>query len=170
MGRRKVNSLTLHSLSIRAYRADDRDWLVERHQTLYTQAEGFDATFGTLVGEILDDFSANHDPDCEAGWIAANNARRVGSIFCVKQDGTTAKLRLFLLIPEVRGLGIGQQLLDHCTAFAKQAGYCDMTLWTHESHRAACALYARNGWNLAANKPVKSFGVHLVEQHWTLSF
>lgn len=155
---------------IRDFDPSDTDWLVDRHQALYAAEEGFDDTFGPLVRSILDDFVAGHDPACEAGWIAEEAGRRLGSIFCVRHDAQTAKLRLFLLVPEARGRGLGHRLLRHCMGFARASGYCGMTLWTHESHAAACALYARNGWALQRSEPVTSFGVPLVEQTWSIRF
>ncbi len=83
------------------------------------------------------------------------------------QEGV-AKLRLFLLEPEARGRGLGQRLLDACLGFARAAGYRRLELWTHESHRAACALYARNGFRLVGSRPVRSFGQDLVEQTWEI--
>ena len=155
---------------IRAFTADDRDWLVEQHATLYRQAEGFDDTFGPLVGSILDAFLLEHDRACEAGWIAEAEGQRLGSIFCVRHDRTRAKLRLFLLVPLARGRGLGQRLLDQCMRFAQEAGYAGMTLWTHESHAAACALYLKNGWTLTRSEPVLSFGVDLIEQTFEIDF
>ncbi len=156
-------------IRFRPYHVDDRAWLVERHQTLYARDEGFDDSFGPLVDDILRGFEADHDPTCEAGWIAEDDIQRMGSIFCVKHGEHRAKLRLFLLLPEARGRGLGKALLRHCMTFAKSVGYQDMTLWTHESHKAACALYAANGWQLARSESVRSFGVDLVEQAWTVS-
>jgi len=155
---------------IRDFAPSDLDWLVDRHQDLYTADEGFDQTFGPLVRSILEDFVARHDPACEAGWIAEDDGTRLGSIFCVRHDVRTAKLRLFLLVPEARGLGLGSRLLAHCMDFARSVGYGGMTLWTHESHEAACRLYARRGWLLRDSRPVTSFGRQLVEQTWTFSF
>jgi GNAT superfamily N-acetyltransferase len=155
---------------IRPFRPDDTAWLVERHGTLYARDEGFDDTFAPLVASILDGFVADHDPTCEAGWIAEAGGARLGSIFCVRLDQHTAKLRLFLLVPEARGQGLGQRLLETCMSYARNRGYRGMQLWTHESHRAACALYARNGWQLVAARPVHSFGQDLVEQSWEIAF
>ncbi|MEL7132853.1 MAG: GNAT family N-acetyltransferase [Pseudomonadota bacterium] len=156
--------------TLRLFRSDDTDWLVDQHDRLYARDDGFDDTFGPLVRSILDAFVAEHDPVSERGWIAEAEGRRLGSIFCVRHDAVTAKLRLFLLVPEARGWGIGQMLLDQCMGFARDAGYGGMTLWTHESHRAACALYARTGWAMVASKPVRSFGQDLVEQTWVYRF
>ncbi len=155
---------------LRPFQPADTDWLVERHQTLYAADEGFDDTFGPLVRSILDDFVAEHDPVAERGWIAEEDGVRLGSIFCVRADVKTAKLRLFLLTPEARGKGLGKRLLSTCMGFARDAGYAGMRLWTHESHEAACALYQKNGWTLTGSKPVHSFGVDLVEQAWAIKF
>ncbi len=149
-------------------RVGDAGWLIMRHGERYAADEGFDATFEPLVARILAGFLETHDPARERGWIARVGERRLGSIFCVKGPAPdTAKLRLFYLEPEARGLGLGQRLLDACMEFARAAGYRRMTLWTHESHRAACALYAKNGFSCVRSEPVHSFGVDLVEQEWT---
>ena len=158
----------MSKLVIRNFGPSDRDWLVDQHQSLYARDEGFDNSFGPLVAQILDDFIATHDPEHEAGWIAEVDGHPLGSIFCVRIDPSTAKLRLFLLVPEARGSGLGRRLLSVCTDFARAAGYDRMRLWTHESHKAACALYAATGWTLDSAQPVTSFGQNLVEQQWSL--
>ncbi|MBP0481266.1 GNAT family N-acetyltransferase [Sagittula salina] len=147
----------------------DVDWLVERHAQDYARDEGFDASFGRLVREILEAFEADHDPARERAFIAWEDGQRLGSVFCVA-DGApdTAKLRLFLLVPEARGKGLGKRLLAACTGFARDVGYRRMVLWTHESHRAACALYAATGWELVRSEATVSFGIPVVEQSWEL--
>ncbi len=157
------------SIELTQYSAADHDWLVERHQTLYAQDEGFDDSFGPLVDSILTDFEENAEPAHQAGWIAREGKQRLGSVFCVKQDAHTAKLRMFLLVPEARGKGIGKLLLRECMSFAKESGYQRMTLWTHASHTAACALYTSFGWSCVSSKPVQSFGVELIEQQWEIT-
>ncbi|QFT59281.1 TDP-fucosamine acetyltransferase [Sulfitobacter sp. THAF37] len=158
----------MDNIELRRFAAEDRDWLVEQHAVHYARDEGFDDSFGELVARILDDFLAQSDPGRERGWIAQAGAQRLGSIFCVRLDAETAKLRLFLLTPEARGQGLGRRLLETCMGFAREAGYRRMVLWTHESHRAAGALYARNGWTLESTAPVVSFGQPNVEQHWSI--
>jgi len=158
----------MSEITIRPFRAEDAPWLVERHGTLYARDEGFDDSFGPLVARILDAFIADHDPSRERGWIAERAGVRLGSIFCVSLNDQTAKLRLFLLEPQARGEGLGKRLLNTCMGFARDVGYREMVLWTHESHRAACALYRASGWQLTGSKPVRSFGVDLVEQSWKI--
>ncbi|WP_299862942.1 GNAT family N-acetyltransferase [uncultured Roseobacter sp.] len=160
----------MENVIIRQFTADDRDWLVDQHGRLYAQTEGFDDSFGLLVGDILDAFIAEHDPELERGWIAEEDGTRLGSIFCVRLSETAAKLRLFLLVPQARGKGLGKRLLETCMGFAKDRGYQGMQLWTHESHKAACALYKAHGWQLESTKPVHSFGQDLVEQSWRYRF
>ncbi|WP_195818799.1 GNAT family N-acetyltransferase [Roseobacter sp. MH60115] len=160
----------MENVTIRQFTADDRDWLVDQHGRLYAQTEGFDDSFGLLVGDILDAFIAEHDPELERGWIAEEDGTRLGSIFCVRLSETKAKLRLFLLVPQARGKGLGKRLLETCMGFAKDRGYQGMQLWTHESHKAACALYKAHDWQLESTKPVHSFGQDLVEQSWSYRF
>ncbi len=147
----------------------DAGWLIQRHAELYAENDGFDASFEALVAEILAAYIRDHDPAQERAWIAHRGDQRLGSIFCVR-EGTPgiAKLRLFLLEPAARGMGLGHQLLTLCTDFARDAGYRTLRLWTHESHRAACALYARNGFRLTASIPVRNFSQDLVEQSWEI--
>lgn len=154
------------TIILRPYRSEDAPWLVERHGTLYAEHDGFDDSFGPLVADILQDFSASHDPEKERGWVAQRGTERLGSIFCVRVDDQTAKLRLFLLEPAARGQGLGQRLLDQCMDFARSAGYARMSLWTHASHEAACALYLKNGFTMVEEVPVNSFGQALLEQTW----
>ncbi len=153
---------------LRDLEPEDVGWLVAQHGDLYARAEGFDETFGALVADILETYQRERDPSCERAWIAVQGTQRLGSIFCVRHDPETAKLRLFLLTPEARGKGLGLRLLTVCMDYARVHGYRRMVLWTHESHRAACALYARNGWQLVGSRPVHSFGVDLVEQAWEI--
>lgn len=164
----EIAGATTEEVALTPLRTGDIGWLVQQHAEAYARDEGFDATFEPLVARILADFGADHDPTFERGWIARRGERRLGSIFCVKgPEPGVAKLRLFYLVPEARGLGLGRRLLETCLSFARQAGYRKMTLWTHESHRAACALYARSGFALTRSTPVRSFGVDLVEQEWS---
>lgn len=159
-----MGEITLHRFG-----PEDRDWLVAQHRDHYAAEEGFDETFGVLVAQIADDFLKSHDPACEAGWIAWRDGMRLGSVFCVRLDEEAAKLRLFLLTAEARGTGLGRRMLLHNMDFARKAGYRRMQLWTHQSHRAAGALYAKTGWTLGESKPVLSFGKPNVEQTWCIT-
>jgi GNAT superfamily N-acetyltransferase len=156
--------------AIRPFDAADAPWLVAEHARHYTQVEGFDDSFAPLVESIVQSFLTDHNPTCEAGWIAHSGNTRLGSIFCVRIDNATAKLRLFYVHQDARGTGVAQALLDQCLGFARSAGYAGLTLWTHESHAAAGRIYKRNGLTRTRSEPVHSFGVDLVEETWEIAF
>ncbi len=158
------------TFTLRPFSASDADWLISQHADHYAKAEGFDDTFPALVAKIVRAFLADHDPACEAGWVAHDGDTRLGHIFCVRLDSETAKLRLFYVVEAARGTGVAQALLDTCLQFAKAVGYNGMTLWTHESHAAAGRIYRRNGFTRIDAKPVHSFGVDLVEETWQITF
>jgi GNAT superfamily N-acetyltransferase len=156
-------------VTLRDLETGDAGWLVERHAVLYARDDGFDASFGALVAEILAAYIRTRDPATERAFIALAQGRRVGSVVCMRGDEpSVARLRLFLVEPDWRGRGLGQRLLEACLGFAREAEYRRLRLRTHESHRAACALYARNGFRLATRRPVRSFGQDLVEQSWEI--
>lgn len=144
----------------------DFGWVIARHATAYGRDEGYDSTFEGLVAEILAGFLKAHDPARERGWIARQGTQRLGSIFVMAETDVTARLRLFLLEPQARGTGLAQRMLDESLAFARAAGYRAMVLWTHESHRAAGRLYARNGFALTASAPARAFGCDVIDQTW----
>lgn len=155
-------------IELRDLAPGDGGWVIERHGALYAAEAGFDASFEALVAEIVADFLRSHDAKRERGWIAWTGGRRVGSIFCVRLSDEAAKLRLFLLEPQMRGRGLGRLLLETCIAFARAQGYRRLALWTHESHVAACALYAAAGFALTSSKPLRNYGQDLVEQEWQI--
>lgn len=165
-----VSSEHMKEAILREVRPQDRDWLVDKHRVIYAHTDGFDDSFGDLVENVLDGFLAAHDPRHEHGWIAEKQGQRLGSIFCVRLDERTAQLRLFLLVPEARGKGLGLRMLRHCMWFAQAHGYSAMRLWTHQSHKAACALYKAQGWQCIETKPVRSFGQDLIVETYTYHF
>ena len=158
----------MDQIELRAFTAPDADWVVDRHAALYAADEGYDTSFRDLVAEVVADFVRNHDAATEQGWIAARGQTRLGSIFVVQDPAGPgiAKLRLVLLEPAARGTGLAQRMLDTALNFARAAGYGQMRLWTHESHRAAGRLYARNGFELVQSTPAMAFGVAVVDQIW----
>lgn len=156
------------AVQLRDIQIGDLGHLASRHGVLYAKECGFDQSFELLVTEILLDFWRGHDSDKERAWIAAHDDQILGSIFCVRIDDATAKLRLFHLEPDARGLGLGQRMLETCINFARDAGYLRLALWTHESHEAACALYRKNGFTMLSATPVHNFGQDLIEQAWQI--
>ncbi len=146
----------------------DLGWVVMAHGELYAREFGWDTSMERFTAGIVADYAATHDPKREAGWIAELDGRRVGCVFCVAADETTAQLRLLLVQPEARGRGLGARLVDECLRFARGAGYHRITLWTNHPLRAARRVYISKGFTLEREEPHHSFGVELIGQVYEL--
>lgn len=138
------------------------------HGEQYAAEFDWDVSFEALVARIVAEYAETADATGEAAWIAELDGRRVGCVFCVREDDETAKLRILLVDPAARGHGLGARLVDTCVTFARDAGYRQMRLWTNDVLVSARRIYEAAGFTLTEEKPHHSFGHDLVGQTWTL--
>jgi DNA-binding MarR family transcriptional regulator/GNAT superfamily N-acetyltransferase len=153
-------------LLLRPHRPGDMGWVASANGALYAREYGWDLSYEALVAKIVAEFIENFDPKRERCWIAEMDGERVGSVFVVAKTDAIAKLRLLIIDPRARGLGLGKRLVDECLRFAKDAGYTSMTLWTQSILVAARGIYDRAGFRLVAQEPHRSFGADLVGETW----
>jgi len=159
---------TPHTVVLRAHRSDDLGWVLARHATLYAKEYGWGSQFKLLVAGIIADFLRGHDPAREGCWIAEHDGTAAGAVMLVDAGNGVAKLRLLLVEPRSRGLGIGRRLVEECIRFARDAGYHKITLWTQSILTEARSIYQRAGFVRMEAKPHCSFGVDLVGETWEL--
>jgi len=153
---------------LRPHQPGDMGWVVHLHGMLYAQEYGWDDTFEALVAGIVAKFIQNFDPKRERCWIAEIDGEIVGSVFLVKESETVSKLRLLIVHPKARGLGIGKRMVNECLRFARQAGYRKTMLWTNNVLLAARHIYETMGFKLVLEEPHHSFGHDLVGETWEM--
>jgi len=154
--------------TLRSPRPGDFGWIVKRHAELYAQEYGWRAPFEGVCAQIVADFVNKHDQKRERCWIAEMNGDNVGCVFVARDSDTVARIRLLIVDPKARGLGLGARLVDECIRFARAAGYKKMTLWTHSVLKAARHIYEKAGFRLVRTERHKSWGPPVVSEFWDL--
>ncbi len=153
---------------LRDHQPGDMGWIVQQHGELYAREYGWNSEFEALVAEIAAGILRKFQPGHERCWIAELGGERVGSVVLVRKSARVAQLRLLLLSPAARGLGLGGRLTDECIAFARAKGYRTLRLWTNSCLTAARAIYAARGFTLTNSEPYQGFGQALVGETWEL--
>jgi DNA-binding MarR family transcriptional regulator/GNAT superfamily N-acetyltransferase len=166
---RLLGSSTSGQYTLRTHLSGDMGWVIHRHGVLYRREYGYDETFEALVAEIAAKFIQNFDPKRERCWIAERDGEIIGSVFLVKYSQDVAKLRLLLVEPSARGLGLGKRLVDECIRFARESGYRKILLWTQSELLAARRIYEKAGFRRIAEEPHHSFSKDLVAETWELA-
>lgn len=156
-------------VTLREPRAGDYGWIIERHGQLYAGEFGWDERFEALVARIVADYMADHDPVRERCWISERDGVRLGCVFVVRQTDDIAKLRLLIVDPLARGTGLGRTLVRQCVAFAREANYRHLVLWTNDVLVGARHIYETEGFRLSEQMPHADFGPSMVGESWTLA-
>jgi DNA-binding MarR family transcriptional regulator/predicted GNAT family acetyltransferase len=162
-----AKSSTTPDYILRRDRIGDLGHIASRQALIYEQEYGWDKTYEALAAKILSEFVGRNDVN-ERAWIAESHGTILGSIYLMKEDAETARLRLLYVEPQARGLGLGKKLVSECTAFARQAGYKRIVLWTQSSLTAARKLYVNENYQLIKQEPHHSFGKDLIGETWEL--
>ena len=153
---------------LREPRPGDIGWVIARHGALYSEEYGYNHRFEALVAKVAGAFLESHDPARERCWIAERDGVNIGSVFLVREQDELARLRLLIVEPAARGLGVGKRLVEECISFARSVGYRRITLWTNDVLKAARGIYAAAGFRMVSSEPDEAFGPRIVSEDWEL--
>lgn len=163
-----VQAPATRTVILRDHKPGDIGWVVQQHGEIYSREYGWSSAFESMVADIAGEFLRNFKPNFEKCWIAELDGARVGAVFVVRKSATVAQLRMLILSPEARGLGLGGRLTDECITFARSKSYKKMLLWTNSGLNAARAIYAKRGFKLIKSEAYTDFGHNLVGETWSL--
>jgi DNA-binding MarR family transcriptional regulator/GNAT superfamily N-acetyltransferase len=154
--------------ALRSHRSGDMGMIVHRHGVIYAQEFGYDERFEALVAKVVAGFIDNLKPGRERCWVAERDGRFLGSVMVVEKKKSIAQLRLLLVEPDARGMGIGRRLVDEVIRFARKAGYKRVQLWTQSELTAARHIYRAAGFQIIGTEGHESFGKKLDAEVWEL--
>ena len=82
----------------------------------------------------------------------------------------SGQLRWFLLVPEVRGSGLGRRLLEAALAYGRERGFSRIFLWTFADLEGARRLYERAGFRITETKTGLIWGAERTELRMEMAF
>ncbi len=154
---------------IRQHRHGDLGWIVERHGALYAAEYGMPERFEGAGGAGRGRLPGQERSAARA--LLDRRARRRASRLdhAGAKSKRVAKLRVLLVDPRARGLGVGAGLVDECVRFARQAGYRTIMLWTMSGLHAARHIYQAHGFELVEEAADDLFPPGQIGQTWELT-
>ena len=160
--------MSLPASTIRSATPEDTQWVIEQHGSVYADEYDWDFRFRDLVAEIAEEFDRNFDPSRERAWIAERDGQPIGCVYLVRKTDDIAQLRLLLVLPSGRGLGVGARLVRECIDFATARGYSKVRLWTQSNLVSARRIYEAAGFRLIEETPNDMWGKPLTSQTWEM--
>ncbi len=170
LGRRESQ---LRSYTLRDPKPGDYGWIVARNAEIYAEEYGWLGPFEGVCAQIVADYVKHYDQKLERCWIAEMAGERVGCVMLVKDDpkakkADVARIRLLLLDPKARGMGLGATLVEECIRFSRERGYRRVTLWTHKELTAARAIYKKFGFLKTGEESHDDWGGKATSEFWDL--
>jgi len=150
------------------FKPGDMGSIVHLHGTLYAKEYGFDSSFEPYVAAPLAEFALSRN-DRSKIWIVEQENRVWGSMAIVEHSADSAQLRWLILHPDIRGFGLGKQLVEEGIGFCREKGYTSIFLWTVGHLDAATHIYQKEGFELKEEKSHRIWGVELTEQKYVLN-
>jgi DNA-binding MarR family transcriptional regulator/N-acetylglutamate synthase-like GNAT family acetyltransferase len=151
---------------IRPFRIGELAQVAARQAQLYDREYGWGRAMEVMQLDITSNFLRDFKPGREQCWIAERDGRMLGAVVLADAGGDVGQLRLLHVEREARGLGIGRALVDQCIAFAGQAGYRSMRLWTQDVLVSARHIYESAGFILISTETHSAFGAPMTGERW----
>ncbi|XUU60591.1 GNAT family N-acetyltransferase [Erythrobacter sp. HA6-11] len=153
---------------LRTFKSGDVGLIGARQAILYAHEWGWGQPLEAIIYDICGTFLRDFRPGREQCWVADRDGQMLGAVMLVEEDADTARLRLLYVEPEARGLGVGSGLVKQCTAFAREAGYSRIVLWTHGVLHSARRIYEAEGYRITSTELQSDFGKEELSEHWLL--
>lgn len=144
--------------------------ITELHAAYYHEHWGFGLAFETKVASELSDFLGRYDERRDGLWTVMTGGRVAGSIALdgIHAETEGAHLRWFIVSQELRGKGVGRDLIRAALDFSRTRGYRSIYLWTFQGLETARHLYEKNGFRLVEQMRGTQWGTEVNEQRFEL--
>ena len=127
------------------WRPGDAQLIVDLHRAGYAlEGDRFGEPFCNFVAETVAEAQLDL-PGRSRVWFAEYAGRAIGCSALVDR-GDTGQLRWVVLLPDARGQGAGQRLVDLALDHARNCGHREIFLETTDGLAASMAIYEKFGF------------------------